>query len=73
MGNTNSQQMQIYFGAPMARDYKKYNIRPLNNKRPAYISIGSQYETDYMSHQEIRKMQDLWRANSLDGGKRVVS
>jgi anaerobic magnesium-protoporphyrin IX monomethyl ester cyclase len=73
MGNTNSQQMQIYFGAPMARHYKEYNIHPLNNKRPAYISIGSQYETEYMSHQEIRKMQDLWRANSLDGGKRVVS
>ncbi len=73
MGNTNSQQMQIYFGAPMAQHYKEYNIRPLNNKRPAYISIGSQYETEYMSHQEIRKMQDLWRANSLDGGKRVVS
>ena len=73
MGNTNSQQMQIYFGAPMARDYKEYNIRPLNNNRPAYISIGSQYETKHMSHQEIHKMQDLWRANSLDGGKRVVS
>ena len=73
MGNTNSQQMQIYFGAPMARDYKEYNIRPLNNNRPAYISIGNQYETEYMSHQEIHKMQDLWRANSLDGGKRVVS
>jgi len=73
MGNTNSQQMQIYFGAPMARHYKEYNIRPLNDKRPAYISIGSQYETEYMSHQEIRKMHDLWRANSLDGGKRVVS
>ena len=73
MGNTNSQQMQIYFGAPMARDYKEYNIRPLNNNRPAYISIGSQYETEHMSHQEIHKMQDLWRANSIDGGKRVVS
>ena len=73
MGNTNSQQMQIYFGTPMARDYKEYNIRPLNNNRPAYISIGSQYETEHMSHQEIHKMQDLWRANSIDGGKRVVS
>jgi anaerobic magnesium-protoporphyrin IX monomethyl ester cyclase len=73
MGNTNSQQMQIYFGTLMARHYKEHDIRPLNNSRPAYLSIGSQYETDHMSHDEIHKVQDLWRANSLDGGKRVVS
>jgi hypothetical protein len=73
MGNTNSQQMQIYFGTGMAQHYKDFNIRPINNNRPAYLSIGSQYETDYMSHDEIQKVQSLWRANSLDGGKRIVS
>lgn len=73
MGNTNSQQMQIYFGTPMERSYRDYNIRPLNNDRPAYLSIGCQYQTDYMTYQEIQKVQDLWRANSLDGGKRIVS
>ncbi len=73
MGNTNSQQMQIYFGAPMATEYEKYNIRPLNDKRPAYISIGCQYETDHMSVDQIHEVQNMWRANSLDGGKRVVS
>jgi radical SAM superfamily enzyme YgiQ (UPF0313 family) len=73
MGNTNSQQMQIYFGTHMAQHYQDLNIRPLNNNRPAYLSIGSQYETDYMSHDQIHKIQGLWRANSLDGGKRIVS
>lgn len=73
MGNTNSQQMQIYFGTPMARHYADYNIRPLNNDRPAYLSIGCQYETDHMTHDEIQKVQELWKANSLDGGKRIVS
>jgi radical SAM superfamily enzyme YgiQ (UPF0313 family) len=73
MGNTNSQQMQIYFGTHMAQHYQDHDIRPLNNNRPAYLSIGSQYETDYMSHDEIHKIQGLWRANSLDGGKRIVS
>jgi anaerobic magnesium-protoporphyrin IX monomethyl ester cyclase len=73
MGNTNSQQMQIYFGTPMARDYADYNIRPLNEDRPAYLSIGSQYETDHMTHDEIQEVQELWKANSLDGGKRIVS
>ena len=73
MGNTNSQQMQIYFGTPMARYYADYKIRPLNEDRPAYLSIGSQYETDCMTHEEIQRVQDLWKANSLDGGKRIVS
>ena len=73
MGNTNSQQMQIYFGTDMARHYKDYNIRPLNTNRPAYLSIGSQYETEYMRSNEISEIQKLWKANSLDGGKRIVS
>jgi radical SAM superfamily enzyme YgiQ (UPF0313 family) len=73
MGNTNSQQMQIYFGTHMARHYEDYNIRPLNTKRPAYLSIGCQYETDHMNIDEINKVQDLWRAHSLDRGRRIVS
>ncbi|RLB88800.1 MAG: hypothetical protein DRH10_07030 [Deltaproteobacteria bacterium] len=73
MGNTNSQQMQIYFGTDIARHYEDYGIRPLNTRRPVYLSIGSQYETDYMSHSEIRRVQELWRARSLDGGRRIVS
>lgn len=73
MGNTNSQQMQIYFGTHLAGHYKDYNIRPLNTDRPAYISIGSQYETEYMRTSELHKIQNMWRAHSLDGGKRIVS
>jgi len=73
MGNTNSQQMQIYFGTHMARHYEDYNIRPLNTNNPPYLSIGCQYETDHMTYDEIQKVQELWKANSLDGGKRIVS
>jgi len=73
MGNTNSQQMQIYFGTHMERHYGDYNIRPLNNNRPVYLSIGCQYETDHMNYDEIQKIQGLWRAHSLDRGRRIVS
>jgi len=73
MGNTNSQQMQIYFGTHVARNYEKYNIRPLNNNRPAYLSIGCQYETDHMAYSDIHKIQALWRAHSRDRGRRIVS
>jgi anaerobic magnesium-protoporphyrin IX monomethyl ester cyclase len=73
MGNTNSQQMQIYFGTNMARHYEDYNIRPLNTNRPPYLSIGCQYETDHMNIDEINRVQALWRAHSLDRGRRIVS
>jgi anaerobic magnesium-protoporphyrin IX monomethyl ester cyclase len=73
MGNSNSQQMQIYFGTHLAKHYKDYNIRPLNNSYPAYLSIGSQYETEWFGGNELQKIQNMWRAHSLDGGKRIVS
>jgi radical SAM superfamily enzyme YgiQ (UPF0313 family) len=72
-GNTNSQPMQIYFGTHMAENYESYGIRPLNDKRPAYVSIGSQYETDTMGPEEMKKIQGLWRSESLDRGRRIVS
>jgi len=72
-GNSNSQQMQIYFGTHMAENYTTYGIRPLNEKRPTYLSIGSQYETETMSQAEMKKIQALWRSESLDRGRRIVS
>jgi len=73
MGNTNSQQMKIYFGTHMSEHYEDYGIRPLNTRRKAYMSIGSQYETDWMSFKEMQTLQHLWRAESLDRGRRIVS
>ena len=73
MGNTNSQQMKIYFGTHMSEHYEDYGIRPLNPRRKAYMCIGSQYETDWMSFKEMQTLQHLWRAESLDRGRRIVS
>jgi len=73
MGNSNSQQMQIYFGTHLFSHYKDYNIRPLSNSSPAYLSIGSYYETEHFKISELEKIKNLWRINSLDGGKRIVS
>jgi radical SAM superfamily enzyme YgiQ (UPF0313 family) len=73
MGNTNSQQMKIYFGTHMSQHYEDYGIRLLNTHRHAYMSIGSQYETNWMSYKEMQTLRDLWRAESLDRGRRIVS
>lgn len=72
-GNTNAQQMQIYFGTDIQADPAAFGIRPLPETVPSYLSIGSRYETDWMSTEQIQTVGRLWKAASLDGGKQVVS
>lgn len=72
-GNTNAQQMRLYFGAPYTEDPERYGIHPLDQERPPYISVGARYQTDWMSVEEIHRVRDLWKSASLDGGKRMVS
>ena len=72
-GNSNSQQMQLYFGTEVFDSYQKFGIRPLERNRPAYISIGRQYETQYLSYAELKKISTIWEKESLDGVKRKVS
>ncbi len=72
-GNSNAQQMQLYFGSDICADFSQYGIRPLREDLPPYLAIGAEFETDWMSNREIQRVKDAWRAESLDGGKRVVS
>jgi len=72
-GNSNAQQMQLYFGSPITNNYQKYGIKPFSEKRPLYISIGDRYETETMSREEIATIKKLWREHSLDKGRRIVS
>lgn len=72
-GNTNAQQMQLYFGSQMCADPARYGIKPLRECFPLYLSIGTAFETEWMTREEIEKVKAVWRAESLDGGKRVVS
>lgn len=72
-GNTNAQQMRLYFGCPISDDPQGFGIRPLDEERPRYMSIGARYETEWMKVEEIHKVRDAWKAASLDGGKRLVS
>jgi radical SAM superfamily enzyme YgiQ (UPF0313 family) len=72
-GNSNAQQMQIYFGSEICSDPERYGVTPLRERFPPYLSIGTEFETRWMPKQEIAKIKQAWRAESLDGGKRVVS
>jgi radical SAM superfamily enzyme YgiQ (UPF0313 family) len=72
-GNTNAQQMQLYFGSDITENHEQYGIRPLRRSFPPYLAIGTEFETDWMSHSEILQVRAAWRAASADGGKRIVS
>jgi radical SAM superfamily enzyme YgiQ (UPF0313 family) len=72
-GNSNAQQMRLYFGTPIHDRYEAFGIRPLDRDRPSYVSIGARYETEWMSVEESHRIRDLWKAASVDGGKRLVS
>jgi anaerobic magnesium-protoporphyrin IX monomethyl ester cyclase len=72
-GNSNAQQMQLYFGAELTSKHRECGIRPLRDDLPPYLAIGAAFETEWMSEEEIKRVKSAWRAESLDGGKRVVS
>jgi len=72
-GNSNAQQMQLYFGSDICSNYVRYGVTPLRERFPPYLSIGTEFETRWMSKREIDEIKRAWRAESMDGGKRVVS
>ncbi|MGC8906101.1 MAG: radical SAM protein [Desulfomonilaceae bacterium] len=58
--NSGSQQMQLYFGSVYERDPEKFGIVPRREYRPAYLSIGEDYETTAMSARDLAKVRNLW-------------
>jgi radical SAM superfamily enzyme YgiQ (UPF0313 family) len=72
-GNSNAQQMQLYFGSEITSCYAEHGLRPLRDQLPPYLSIGTEFETEWMSKEEIEQVKATWQAESLDGGQRIVS
>jgi radical SAM superfamily enzyme YgiQ (UPF0313 family) len=58
--NSGSQQMQLYFGSVYERAPERFGIRPASGHRPAYLSVGEQYETSAMSRRDLRKVRNMW-------------
>ncbi len=72
-GNSNAQQMQLYYGSEVCGNYEDFGVIPLRDDAPPCHSIGTAFETEWMSAAEIDEVKAAWRAESLDGGKRLVS
>jgi radical SAM superfamily enzyme YgiQ (UPF0313 family) len=72
-GNSNAQQMQLYFGSAIIRNPRAHGILPLRNDLPPYLALGDEFETEWMSRREMDEIRAAWGAASTDGGKRIVS
>ena len=72
-GNSNAQQMQLYFGSAIIRNPGAHGIRPLRDDLPPYLALGDEFETEWMSRTEMDEVRAAWKAASTDGGKRIVS
>jgi len=72
-GNSNAQQMHLYFGTKLHDALNENGIRPLRDDLPPFLALGGEFETEWMSKAEIKEVKAAWRAASMDGGKRVVS
>ena len=72
-GNSNAQQMQLYFGSAIIDNPEAHGIRPLRDDMPPYLALGDEFETEWMSRKDMDEVRAAWSAASADGGKRIVS
>ncbi len=72
-GNSNAQQMQLYFGSAIIRNHEAHGIQPLRDDLPPYLALGDEFVTEWMSRTEMDEVRAAWSAASADGGKRIVS
>ena len=72
-GNSNAQQMQIYYGSEIAANPDTFGVRPLRASFQPCMGIGTEFETEWMNKAEIDRVKAIWKAQSLDGGKRIVA
>ncbi|MFH0826034.1 MAG: radical SAM protein [Pseudomonadota bacterium] len=71
LSNLGSQQMQLYFGSAYSKSPQSFGIKPSGEFRPAYMSVGDQYETDSMSRADMKRVRNMW-ALANEGMERDV-
>lgn len=51
--NSAGQQLFLFFGTDVLNNPQKYGIRILKKRRPAYLSTGVDFQTDWMTKKDI--------------------
>jgi anaerobic magnesium-protoporphyrin IX monomethyl ester cyclase len=65
-GNSISQQLHLFLGTPISTAPDSHGVVPLPRTKPAYLSVGRDFQTTAMSQEEIRRMSVFWRLNRTD-------
>jgi len=53
VNNSSGQQLHLFYGTDVLNHPQKYGIRLLDKRRPAYVSPGTDFETEWMSKKDI--------------------
>ena len=64
--NSRSQKLNLFFGSIYERYMERYGFKPIPGYRPAFLSVGEQYETKDLSKKEFRKIERNWTLASED-------
>lgn len=60
LSNSGSQQMQLYFGSVYERRSQGFGFRPISGYRPRYLSVGEDFETMWMSREDMARARNMW-------------
>ncbi|MBM3253826.1 MAG: radical SAM protein, partial [Candidatus Omnitrophica bacterium] len=52
-GNSQGQQLSLYFGTDIYDNPEKFGIHIINKQRPLFLSPAATFETEYMNRQDI--------------------
>jgi len=65
LGNSQGQQLSLYFGTKFSGQAERFGFRSIKRRRPRYLSIGREFETAYMNRKEILKLKEFYSAEGF--------
>jgi anaerobic magnesium-protoporphyrin IX monomethyl ester cyclase len=65
IGNSAGQQLALYFGNTIYDKMEKFGIQPIKKKRPLFLSVGREFETEHMNTQEISFINKRYQAERI--------
>jgi len=67
--NSSGQQLHLFFGTNVLAHPREYGIRMQHKRRPAYVSPGTDFETEWMSKKDIAFVARKYRAAHFPSNK----
>lgn len=59
-GNSGGQKLNLFFGTDITDNPLKFGIKVKKKKKPSYISVGEDFETEYISPKQLKQVRRLY-------------